>query len=159
MRKIPLKNRLGTIVGSAIVDDEDFERLQKWHWHMTDQGYAASRKSIGRGKSYILRMHREILNANRGQIVDHINSKRLDNRKSNLRFCTKSENSLNRPKRADNTSGAKNVYWSKCNKRWYVKTKVKGKEIRSQDFRNKRDAISASKTFILNAHGKYAYQK
>jgi hypothetical protein len=42
------------------------------------------------------KMHRLILNAKDGEIVDHINNKPNDNRRSNLRISNKSLNGLNR---------------------------------------------------------------
>jgi len=71
-----------------------FNYLSKWKW-CTDtskynrNGYAV-RTSGGYGS-----MHRMIMKAPKGTIVDHINGDKLDNRKVNLRFVTASENALN----------------------------------------------------------------
>lgn len=84
----------------AFVDDDDYEELSKYKWHYSrngngDEGYAV-RGVYENGKCIKkIRMHREIMNYEGGLIVDHINGKRLDNRKINLRICTSSENSLN----------------------------------------------------------------
>lgn len=40
-------------------------------------------------------LHRLIIGAEKGQVVDHINHNTLDNRKDNLKICTHSENRLN----------------------------------------------------------------
>ena len=53
---------------------------------------------------------------------DHIHGKqsRNDNRKSNLRIVTKSQNNINQPVRKDNTSGIKGVNWNKDLNKWRV---------------------------------------
>lgn len=71
------------------VDLDDVERLLKYRWSVGTGGYAKHRS---------LKMHRLIMNAQKGQIVDHINQDVTDNRKSNLRFVTHSENMRNSSK-------------------------------------------------------------
>ena len=70
---------------SAIVDDEDFDRINSVKWYCDSLGYA--RRNLGDGKCVY--MHREIMAGT--SIVDHTNGDKLDNRKSNLRSCTKSQ--------------------------------------------------------------------
>lgn len=93
----------------AIVDDKDFEELNKikWQWsvgYARHPGYGAHkiRKSI--------LMHRLIMNAPKGMDIDHINGNRLDNRRENLRVCTRAENNQHRTnKRKNKTSIYKGV--------------------------------------------------
>ena len=56
--------------------------------------------------------------------IDHINRDRSDNRLSNLRIVTLSENQQNHKKRKDNTSGVSGVYWSKKDRKWHVRVWV-----------------------------------
>lgn len=77
----------------AIVDDEDFEKVNQYKWH-SDGRYAIRYLDARVGSS--IRLHRFIMNARKGQQIDHINRNPLDNRKENLRFCTSSENNFNR---------------------------------------------------------------
>ena len=44
-------------------------------------------------------IHRKIMNPYSTEFVDHIDWNKLDNRKSNLRICTKTENNINIKKR------------------------------------------------------------
>jgi len=53
-------------------------------------------------------LSRVILNAQPGEIVDHINHDRFDNRKNNLRICTPAENAQNR--RTPNIAGRVTKY-------------------------------------------------
>lgn len=84
----------------CIVDDDDYEDLMKYKWQITrDNGIVkpyAMRGQWKDGKTHTIRMHRQIMNAPQGVSIDHINGDTLDNRKSNLRFCTQAENSRNR---------------------------------------------------------------
>lgn len=88
----------------ALVDDEDFDRLSpfKWFSHLvaksTSRNYYARRNSkiIGGVRAPPVYMHREVIGAARGQIVDHINGDTLDNRRVNLRIVTASQNNMNR---------------------------------------------------------------
>jgi hypothetical protein len=81
----------------AFVDDEDFDYLNQWRWQFVFNGYTwyAHRSEYTNGKKTI-RMHRLIMNAPKGVFIDHIDHNGLNNQKSNLRVCTRSENSQNR---------------------------------------------------------------
>lgn len=60
-------------------------------------------------------------------IIDHINTERGDNRITNLRSCNNQENSLNRSKQLNNTSGYKGVDWCKRREKWRAKICYKKK--------------------------------
>ncbi len=98
----------------ALVDDEDGLELQKYNWHVlierkTVQFYAVRNIRIGPGKQTLQLMHRAILSAPIGMEVDHINDDGLDNRRQNLRLCTKAENQRNRRITVDCASRFKGV--------------------------------------------------
>lgn len=87
----------------CLVDDDVFEEVSKhkWYFHVTSKagrGYAARREKLTKKFIY---MHRIITNAQRGLDVDHINNDTLDNRRSNLRVCTRKENLRNSLKNKD----------------------------------------------------------
>lgn len=103
----------------ALVDDLDFRFLNQWKWHYLNIGYAARRDYSNNG-TYLL-MHRVILNTPKGLETDHKNGNKLDNRRLNIRICTKSENSFNKNKQNNNTSGFKGVFWRKDRSKWKVK--------------------------------------
>ena len=93
----------------ALVDDEDFEQLNKFKWfaNKTNNNYYAARKSKGRQ----IYMHREIINSNK--LIDHIDGDTLNNCRANLRECTIAENIRNQKIRSTNTSGFKGVSFYK----------------------------------------------
>lgn len=89
----------------TIVDDEDYDRLMKhsWAWvpstsSLSSAGYAVRKGSKRRGEPRTVQMHREILHAPKGTMIDHINLNSLDNRKENLRYADVHQNGFNRPK-------------------------------------------------------------
>lgn len=69
----------------ALVDAEDYEWLMGYKWMFNSGGYAIRYTP----------MHRAIIDAPTHLVVDHINGNRLDNRKCNLRICTRAENHRN----------------------------------------------------------------
>lgn len=85
--------------------------------------------------------------------IDHINHKKTDNRISNLRDVTKSQNLRNQKIRTDNTAGATGISWHKCAGKWRVYICVGGKQKHLGLFTDKDDAISARKA----ANKKYMY--
>lgn len=103
----------------AIVDDEDFLELSKYKWYLSGNGYATR-------TSRHIRMHRVINSTPEGFDTDHINGDKLDNRRSNLRTATRSQNNFNTSPPKDNTSGTKGVWFSKRHSRWYAQIKVRG---------------------------------
>ena len=100
----------------AKVDVEDFADLCKHKWFALQNGASGTRfvaartVSSERGRQAML-MHRMLLNAGPGEEVDHINRDPLDNRRSNLRLATRSQNCANTHVR--NSTGYRGVSWSR----------------------------------------------
>lgn len=133
----------------ALVDDEDFEGLNQWRWHFTNSGYAARRAWPS---NKIVLMHREIMNTPTGKDTDHINRNGLDNRRTNLRVCTRSQNNLNKNKEKINTSGYKGVFWRNDQNLWLARvgTVYVGK------FKDKTDAAKAYDNKAKELFGEFA---
>jgi hypothetical protein len=80
----------------ALVDDADFDRLSAYQWFLSGTGYAVGFLPGDGGKFRLEYMHRLIMQAAEGQLVDHINGDSLDNRQTNLRFVTPRQNLQNK---------------------------------------------------------------
>lgn len=107
MPRIPL-----TKGHSTLVDKEDYEDLIQYSWSVTKDGYAQRSSVKGEFKGYRpVRMHRHILKAKTGQIVDHINGNRLDNRRANLRIVSPRQNALNRPSKTQRGATFQHGKW------------------------------------------------
>lgn len=82
------------------VDDADYDFLNQWKWWIGSDGYAVREQSLGTINGIYKRktvlMHRLLMNPPIGQEVDHANRDRLDNRRSNLRLATRSQNMANK---------------------------------------------------------------
>jgi HNH endonuclease len=112
----------------AIVDDDDFERVNMHSWCASN---ASKNNNVPRAEARInkklVRMHRFILSAPKGSYVDHVNHNTLDNRKENLRLCTNQENCRNAQKPKSNSSGYKGV--SAYSGRWRAYINIYYKQI------------------------------
>jgi hypothetical protein len=99
-RKIPLHDRTGEITGYAIVSSKDYEKLNNRKWHISRGGYVR-----GSMEGHNWSLHRYIMIVLMGKRissevrVDHINNKKFDNRRSNLRPLTSVEDRKRRKKK------------------------------------------------------------
>lgn len=144
MRKIPLtRNQI------ALVDEEDFEFISKYKWHINTSGYA-----YNSGKKQL--MHCLIL-GNPSEEIDHINRNKLDNRKCNLRLVTHQQNMFNRSKQKNNKSGFKGVIFDKYRGKWMARCGLNGKTYHLGRFEWKKDALEAYNKFVIEHMGEYAY--
>lgn len=73
--------------------------------------------------------------------VDHINGVRHDNRISNLRLVTRSENVKNKKIYENNKSGVSGVYYNKKLSKWQGQLRVDGKAIYLGVYSNKEDCV------------------
>ena len=101
----------------AIIDDEDYEEISKHKWlcfknsvRKTGQTFYAARGNKRGCSPKTIFMHRVILNAPEGKIVDHKNHNGLDNRRENIKVCSHSENQFNRIKSPGFSSGSLGVH-------------------------------------------------
>jgi hypothetical protein len=129
----------------ATVDDSDFEYLNQFKWHLvekTHKFYAYRRDySLNKTKGIMISMHRVIMNAKPGTIIDHINQDGLDNRKENLKFVSKSQNAFNSGIKSHNTNGFKGI--EKSGTKWRASIKIDGIRFRSDNFVSKEEAAQA----------------
>lgn len=131
-------------------DLEDYILIKDYYWSMDEDGYIETMKN----KKHI-RMHRLVMNCPDDKEVDHIYHINHDNRKSELRIVTVSQNGMNRKININNTSGVKGVYWNKQRKKWYAQIKINNIRIHLGYFNNKEDAIQVRKDAEKQYFGEY----
>ena len=156
MKKIPLRNRKGAIRAYALVDDEDYEKLIQFRWCLST-GYAITgRTKTWKGSAL---MHRFILDCPKDQMLDHRNMNRLDNRKKNLRICTRQENGRNCKVSKSNTSGFKGVCWNSRDNLWVARVGNNYRNVFVGSFKRKEDAIKAHAKKCKELHKEFARLK
>lgn len=110
----------------AWIDDCDADLAElKWYatYNKAINGFYAQR-SLNPGSAF---MHRVILSRMLGReltrldTVDHVHHKTTDNRRSEIRLASYSENMVNRPLLDNNTSGYIGVTWARDRSKWYVR--------------------------------------
>lgn len=148
----------------ALVSIEDFERLSRGKWYALESSktglwYAFHRIVRGDGKSVIQGMHRDVLGLLPGdkRLADHIRRlDTLDNRRSNLRIATRSQNGMNRTTPAHNSSGIKGVSYDKDREKWRVQIQAHGKHYTKTGFLTKEAAEEEAVKLAAQLHGQFA---
>jgi hypothetical protein len=143
----------------ALVDDEWFDELNQYMWcatynEYTKSFYAVRSSSILLGKRKTIRMHRFIMNAPKGMEVDHRDRNTLNNQVSNLRICTRMQNSHNREKDIDNSSGYKGVRLHRD--KWQARIGINNTEICLGNFSTKEEAALAYNDAAIKYFGEFA---
>ncbi len=159
MKEIVLKSG-----DTVIVDDEDYSLVSGFSWHLRkgrQTNYAQSK--IRKGDRYVaVAMHRLIMNALPKTEIDHINRNGLDNRKENLRFCTKRQNQGNRESpRVKKTSPYKGVSFEGNvfrNKPWRASIYIRGKAKNLGLFATQEEAAEAYAVAARQEYGEFFHQ-
>lgn len=151
MKEIPL-----TQDKVALIDDEDFERVNQYKWYavkaVTGAWYA---RTIINGD--LVYMHQLIMNTTGQLEIDHKDCNGLNNQKFNLRYCTRSQNQMNKNKRKNATSSKfKGVSWDYQHQKWRAEI---CKDYETYHLGRFVDEIEAAKTYdkaALKLFGEYA---
>lgn len=137
----------------TLVDDEDFIILNNMKWHAQEGQCNKCYASTYINLKPIL-MHVFIVNPPKGFHVDHKNGNGLDNRKINLRICSRSQNMANRAMQKNNTSGFKGVY--KKRKKWAAQVKLNKKYQYLGVFDSKSKAATAYDNAAIKCFGEFS---
>jgi hypothetical protein len=104
-------------------------------------------------------MHRLISGTPAGMETDHIDGDGLNNRRSNLRFATTSENQRNRVASANNTSGGrKGVNFHRYSGRWRASIQLNGKRRHLGYFDTPDQAHAAYCESAVRLHGDFVHE-
>ena len=147
LAKISLRNRNGDVVAFALIDADDVKKVEGRRWYKTIHGYCATK---GKEISYL---HRVIVD---GREIDHWNRDKLDNRKSNLRPCSQSQNIANQDARKTSKTGIKGVHPFKGGPKFAAQITHNRKVYSLGVFATVEDAASAYKKKAVELFGEFA---
>lgn len=141
------------------VDTEDYDKIKNYKWSVNKDGNTFYAHAYGRkiNNSKTLIMHRFILDAKKNNMIDHINGNGLDNRKTNLRECTKSQNGYNRTcQKYGISSDYKGVCYSKKDQKYTVRIGIDGKRISLGNYDTDDQAAIAYNVACIKYHAEFA---
>jgi hypothetical protein len=141
-----------------LVDDEDYERLNKYTWNLDKDGYAFRQTKMPRSRKCIrIRMHREVMGIpyRDPRQVDHRYGIKTDNRKSQLRICDNKQNHWNVGAPCSNTSGHKGVDWVPSRGKWRARICINRKRYCLGHFNTAEEAAEAYRKAAIEMQGEF----
>ncbi len=143
---------------NAIVDAEDYDFLMQWNWTACwdpkVKTFYAYRRITVNGKSISISMHRALLNCDTPH-TDHADGNGLNNRRSNLRPCSVSQNIQNMNKRKYGKSGFKGV--SRKGRRWRARIRINGVPTLLGNYNTPEEAAAAYNKAAEEHFGEFAH--
>lgn len=141
--------------GPILLSKEDEQLLEDFVWHTklhkpTSAWYATSSSIRG----VTTRLHRLVIGAKSGQLVDHINGDGLDNRRENLRIATRSQNKQNARGHINSSSRYKGVHVVRGTYHAYIQHE--GKLQRLGKYPTELDAAKAYNEAATRYFGQFA---
>ena len=150
MRRIKLTNSNKV----ALIDDEDYELVSQHKWRLHSCGINSYARTFLNGKKPM--MHRLILAPPPGMDIDHVNHNGLNNKRCNIRICTRTQNQANSKPRKG-TSKYKGVSWSNTEKKWRAFIRMNGKGRTIGRFDSELKAAKAYKKAAIEYFGEFAH--
>ena len=148
MKKIQL-----TYGKQALVDDSTYGLLSQFGWTIDKRNNCV----ISTAKDLPeRRMSRMIMNAQQGEVVDHIDGNPLNNQFVNLRICTQKQNMYNRKINKNSKSGYKGVTYNKGIEMYTAQIRYNGKLKYLGSYMNKKEAAEAYNNAATKQFGEYA---
>lgn len=140
----------------ALIDDEDFERVNQFNWCAKKHRntFYAIRFKIINGKNSNETLHYFIMQI---KGVDHINGNGIDCQKSNMRECTNQQNTMNSRPRKNSTSKFKGVSWHNRDNKWCSQIMKDGKNYYLGQYDNEIEAAIVYDKKAKELFGEFAY--
>lgn len=154
-------NNDGTITGECangtfLIDKESLSLVIPYCWRLNHDGYIETHIRESHVRLFQHRLIYGIDAISKNMRIDHINGNRADNRKSNLRLVTLSQNAMNRKIPNNNTSGCSGVSYNKIQQRWEARIGYEGRRIHLGWFDTLEEAVMARKKAEEMYYGEYA---
>jgi len=137
----------------VLYSSQDHDRISSYNWYLDSDGYARAKI-----KGKMVKMHRFILNADKGVPVDHLNGNRLDNRRSNIYLTTPKLNGQNKSKRDGVSSIYHGVSYTKGINKYKSRICINNKTVYIGSFENPIEAAEARDMVIVHDLPKSNYK-
>lgn len=142
----------------ALVDDEDYERVNAFKWHavVAESGVVHAARKISNKRVY---MHTFLIGAEQ---TDHADTNGLNNQRYNLRPANRSQNQANRGKNRSHRHGIahsskwKGVSWNKRKRKWVAYIGKDGRKLHLGNFKDEADAATAYNFSAYEHFGEFA---
>ena len=149
----------------AIIDAADVSLVDGYNWSANLRFfrggsirtvYAYRQQRLG-GRKIMILLHRHLLGAPSGILVDHKDGCGLNNRRRNLRQANGSQNAQNSQTPVTNTSGARGATWLPKTRKWQVQIKANGRCYHIGSFTDRGEAARAYEAASARLHGEFAF--
>lgn len=142
--EICLYNRKNEEIARCIINKKKYEKVKDYKWCLNRDGYTMTKIN-----KKTLFLHHLVKPRHEFLDTEHRDTNKLNNRISNLRYATRSQNSGNRK--------VKGYCWNKRKKKWEVKITINYKRIFLGYFKNEQDAIKTRREAEQKYFGEFAY--
>lgn len=148
--EVPLTGGLVTLI-----DERDLQLVceRKWEAFTDPDGVVYARSRSGKPRVFL---HNVLMCPARGLEVDHVNHDALDNRRTNLRLGTRSQNLANRRLPRNSTSGFKGASFHGASGKWRGQIKVDGRKLHLGLFLTAEEAARAYDAAALRHFGEFS---
>lgn len=145
-----LRNKNGEETARSLVDIEDLSEIRKHKWQLHLSGYVFTRIQEGDKRKHVS-LHRKVFKKKllASEVIDHVNRNPLDNRKSNLRSASRSQNKMN-------TEKILCIFFNQEKRRWKTTISVEGRRIYLGSFKERNAALKARRDAERKYFGEFA---
>lgn len=145
----------------AVIDDADAELARQYKWYAHKRRgmyYAATNQQLPDGRRITISLHRLIIGAAEGVLVDHHDNDTMNNRRGNLRFCSRGQNKQNSSRVTVGSSQYKGVEYrgDHLAKPWGARIRINGRQRRLGSYTTELEAAVAYDAHARRYFGEFA---
>ena len=152
-----LCDKQGNEKARVLIDIKDVDKVKQFKWYFGKNGYCCSKCKATNNR--LVYLHRFIIDSSYDKVVDHIDGNKLNNKRNNLRECTRQNNSMNIGVRKNNQSGCTGVSYDKTRNKWMVCIVYNYKTIHLGRFKTLERAKQVRKKAEIKYFGDYRYKE